>query len=111
MMWLKSGHSLSFNTEGGTSETIYRLLAEQAVQENRSLTQVAERLLAQELALATELENGQAVDSTAEDVVEALTAVECLTTLFADVEIDRLEQVLHEPMLELANADLDELVP
>jgi hypothetical protein len=93
------------------SETIYRLLAEQAVQENRSLTQVAERLLAQELALATELEDGQAVDSTAEDVVEALTAVERLTTLFADVEIDRLEQVLHEPMLELANADLDEFVP
>jgi hypothetical protein len=77
------------------SETIYRLLAKQAVQENRSLTQVAERLLAQKLALATELENGQAVGSTAEDVVEALTAVERLTTLFADVDISKLEQAEH----------------
>lgn len=34
-------------------------------------------------------------------------AVQRLTTLFADVEISDLEQTLNDPMLELANADLD----
>lgn len=34
---------------------------------------------------------------------EALAAVERLSTLFADVTITDLEQVLEDPMLELAN--------
>jgi hypothetical protein len=38
--------------------------------------------------------------------VEALTAVHCLSTLFADVNANLLEQVLDDPLLELANADL-----
>lgn len=41
------------------------------------------------------------------DVTEALAAVHRLTTLFADVEISWLQQALDDPMLELANADLD----
>ncbi len=44
---------------------------------------------------------------TPEDIDEALAAVHHLTTLFADVEISWLEQALNDPMLELANADLD----
>ena len=89
------------------SDTIYRLLVKRAAQESRSLEQVAERLLAQELSLTVELDNGQEVASTSEDVDEALAAVHHLTTLFSDVEISWLEQALNDPMLELANADLD----
>ena len=89
------------------SDTIYRLLAKRAAQESRSLEQVAERLLAQELSLAVELDNGQEVTSTPEDVDEALAAVHRLTILFADVEMSWLEQALNDPMLELENADLD----
>ncbi len=89
------------------SETIYQLLAKRAAQESKSLEQVAERLLAQELALSNELDNGQEVISAPEDVDEALAAVHRLTTLFADVETNWLEQALNDPMLELANADLD----
>ena len=90
------------------SNTIYRLLAKRAAQESRSLEQVAERLLAQELTQSTELDNRQEATSTIqENVGEALAAVHRLTTLFADVEISRLEQALNDPMLELTNADLD----
>ena len=89
------------------SDTIYQLLAKRAAQESSSLEQVAERLLAQELALSAELDNEQQVRSTPEDVGEALLAVQRLTTLFADVDINWLEQALHDPMLEMANTDLD----
>jgi len=89
------------------SDTIYRLLAKRAAQESRSLEQVAERLLARELALSAELDNEQKIISTPEDVDEALAAVQRLTNLFADVEFSWLEQALNDPMLELANADLD----
>ena len=54
------------------SDTIYRLLTKRAAQESRSLEQVAEHLLAQELALSAELDNGQQVSSAPEDVDEAL---------------------------------------
>ena len=89
------------------SETIYQLLAKRAARESKSLEQVAEHLLAQELSLAVEIDNGQEVTSAQENVDEALAAVHHLTTLFADVEISWLEQALNDPMLELANADLD----
>ena len=89
------------------SDTIYRLLTKRAVQESKSLEQVAERLLAQELALSAELDNGQQVSFESEDEDAALLAVHRLTTLFADVEVSWLEQALNDPMLEMANADLD----
>ncbi len=89
------------------ADTTYHLLAKRAAQESRPLEQVAERLLAQELSLVVELDNEQEMTSTLENVDEALAAVHHLTTLFADVEISGLEQALHDPMLELANVDLD----
>ncbi len=89
------------------SDTVYRLLAKRAAQESRPLEQVAEHLLAQQLSLAVELDNGQEVTPTPEDTDEALAAVHRLTTLFADVETSWLEQALNDPMLELANADLN----
>lgn len=81
------------------SDTTYRLLAKRAAQENRSLQQVAELLLHQELTLPDEIETGAAS--------EALEAVSRLTTLFADVKAQWVEQALADPMIELANADLD----
>jgi hypothetical protein len=89
------------------SDSIYRKLAKRAAQESKSLDQVAEHLLAQELALWAELDNGQETLPTPIDNETALAAVHRLTTLFADVEIDLLEEVLNDPMLELANSDLD----
>lgn len=88
------------------SDTIYQLLAERAAHESKSLEHVAERLLAQELALSSELDNGHEARSTPQSVDQALAAVHRLTTLFADVETGWVEQALNDPMLELANADL-----
>lgn len=83
------------------SDTTYRLLARRAAQENKPVGQVAERLLAQELALSADMNSEQGTED------EALTAVYRLTHLFADVELNHLEQVLDDPMLELANVDFD----
>lgn len=95
------------------SDTIYRLLAKRAAQESRSLEQVAEHLLAQELSLSVELHTSQTTAFAQEDVDEALAAVHRLTSLFADVavEIPWLEQALNDHMLELVNADLDTARP
>lgn len=81
------------------SDTTYRLLVKRAAQENQSLQQVAERLLHKELTPLDEIEAGS--------VSEALEAVARLTTLFADVKAQWVEQALADPMLELANANLD----
>ena len=40
-----------------------------------------------------------------ESIDEALAAVQRLTTLFADVQILNLEEVLNDPMLELTNVE------
>jgi hypothetical protein len=66
------------------SDTIYRQLAKLAAQESKSIERVTEHLLAQELALPAELDNGQEFASPLEDVDEALAAVNRLTNLFAD---------------------------
>jgi hypothetical protein len=89
------------------SDATYRLLAQRASQESRSLEQIVENLLVQNLALAAESEASTQPNSTLEDTDTALEAVHRLTTLFADVKINWLEQALVDPMLELANADLD----
>jgi predicted xylose isomerase-like sugar epimerase len=85
------------------SGAIYQLLTKQAARENRTLEQVTEHLLARSLALSFESEEMPQVLSTSEESAEALKR---LTTLFADVTINGLEEVLDDPMLELANASL-----
>ena len=85
------------------SDSVYRLLMQQATRENLSLQQVAERLLVQQLNATVELD----VQETPPTVDEALVAVQRLCCLFADVQVNWLEQALHDPMLEMANADLD----
>ena len=89
------------------SETVYQLLVKRAVEEHKSLEQVAERLLVQELVPSHEFGNGQQVSYTPEYVDDALAAVHRLTSLFADVKIGWLEQAIDDPMLELSNADLE----
>ncbi|GIK58399.1 MAG: hypothetical protein HND44_20355 [Chloroflexi bacterium] len=84
------------------SDNVYQMLARRATQENRSLEQVAESLLSQELFLDIPAE---------ENVAEALAAVHRLSTLFADVDASLLERVLDDPLIELANVDLAIYLP
>lgn len=87
------------------SETIYNLLNQQATAQDSSLEQVLEALLSH-TPVALPEESGPLVLSPAEGVEEALAAVERLTALFADVQIRDLEDVVDDPLLELANIDL-----
>jgi hypothetical protein len=88
------------------SEVVYQLLAQRAAAESRSLEQVAERLLTAELSFVAEADYGQ-TEQVSGNATEALAAVHRLTTLFADVEFSDIEQVLNDPMLALANEQLD----
>ncbi len=87
------------------SETIYNLLNQQAMAQDISLEQAIESLL-NNAPFALLEKSEPLVLSSAEGVEEALAAVERLTTLFADVQIRNLEDVLDDPLLELANIDL-----
>jgi hypothetical protein len=86
------------------SEPAYQLLLEQAARLNTTPEQLIERLLAADVAEAL-------IDTASEPTgqAEALAAVQRLSTLFADVKVDILEQTLNDPMLELINVNLDEL--
>jgi len=81
------------------SEPIYHLLNQQAHQYNHNLDAMLERLLA--IAPFILPETSQVT------VKEALAALQRLTTLFMDVNIANLEEVLNDPMLELANFELN----
>ncbi len=81
------------------SEAIYQLLNRQATHQNSSLEKVIERLLVVAPSALPEDSNT--------NPQEALAAVQRLTTLFADVKIKNLEEVLADPMIELANTDLN----
>jgi hypothetical protein len=84
------------------SEPAYRLLLEQATHRNITPEMLIERLL--QVEVAESLVDTESVSSSQE---EALAAVHRLTTLFADVQIDDLEELLNDPMLELINVDLN----
>lgn len=87
------------------SETIYNLLNKQAAVQDSTLEKVIERLL---ISTSFVLQEDNALISLLpESVNEALAAVQRLTTLFAEVQIPNLEQALDDPMLELANAELN----
>jgi len=78
------------------SEPAYQLLLEQAAPLNTTPEELIERLLAADVA---ESLVGTASEPTGQ--VEALAAVQRLSTLFADVKIDNLEALLSDPMLGL----------
>jgi len=81
------------------SEPIYKLLNQQATSQSSSLEKVLEPLLS--IAPFVWSDTNQ---TTTED---ALAAVHRLTTLFDDVQIPNLEEIVHDPMIELINVDLD----
>lgn len=88
------------------SETIYNLLNKEATIQNSTLEKVIERLLTSTSFVLQE-DNGAFVSLLPESINEALAAVQRLTTLFADVKITNLEEVLDDPMIQLANIDLN----
>jgi len=93
------------------SETIYLLLLKQAARLQLPSERVLERLVLGDLALPPSEDAAETDRATAtNDTAAALAAVERLTTLFADVSISDLEQHLHDPMLALANADIETLI-
>ncbi len=90
------------------SEITYQLLTKQASIEDSTPKEVVERLLVKELtSLHPPSDDILQTSSSPENTNEALAAVHRLTSLFADVTINHLEQALNDPMLELANVDLD----
>ena len=88
------------------SETIYNLLNKQATIQNSTLEKVIERLLISTSFVLQE-DNDALISLLPESVNESLAAVQRLTTLFADVKIPNLEEVLNDPMIELTNVDLN----
>jgi hypothetical protein len=76
------------------SEPAYQLLLEQAARLNTTPEQLIERLLAADVAESL-------IDTASEPTgqTEALAAVQHLSTLFADVKIDNLDNLLDDPIL------------
>ena len=91
---------------------LFQLLLERAASLKTTPEQLIKRLLAVDAsALFADAEDtSQSSDALVADAdhAEALAAVHRLTTLFADVKIDNLEQLLNDPMLALENANLPE---
>jgi len=92
-------------------EATYQLLLKQAARLQLPPESVLERLVLGDLALPP-IDDDAATDSAsaATDTATALAAVERLTALFADMSISDLEHHLNDPMLALANADLEDLI-
>ena len=81
------------------SEPIYRMLNQQARYQSSTVEVILERLLSFAPSILPNVHKTT--------TQESLDAVHRLTTLFADVRITDIEEVLHDPMIELANSDLD----
>jgi hypothetical protein len=92
-------------------EPTYQLLLKQAARLQLPPERVLERLVIGDLPLPPIDQAAEAdLTSAATDTADALAAVERLTTLFADVAISDLEQHLNDPMLALANAEIEPLI-
>jgi hypothetical protein len=92
-------------------EATYQLLLKQAARLQLSPEHVLEQLVIGDLALPpieADVETDLAGATT--DTAAALAAVERFTTLFADLSIRDLEQHLNDPMLALANTDIETLI-
>jgi hypothetical protein len=87
------------------TEDLYRRLSEQAAQLHITPEQMLERLLA-----APSIDEGdEATPVPPAGSEEALAAVQRLTGLFADVALPNLDAALADPLIALANSDLDDL--
>lgn len=88
-------------------EATYQLLRKQAARLQLPPERVLEQLVLGDLALPPEEATDAQAAVIANDTASALAAVERLSTLFADVVVDDFEQHLNDPMLALANTNLD----
>ena len=94
------------------SEKTYARLVQQAARLNTTPEDVLERVLAGDLLLATDAaEPDEVALDEPEATTEALAAVRRLTTLFADLTLPNLDQLLDDPMLAVANSQLLNLEP
>lgn len=93
------------------SETVYQHLLTKAERLHLSPGYVVEHLVLSDLPLliAEELEAETAALLT-DDASDALAAVERLSTLFADLPLDNLEEHLADPILAIANSEIDLLL-
>lgn len=89
------------------SEEAFRHLHDHANRLKLSPAQVIEQLLRSPDQVLTVLADADPIPLAGS--AAALAAVDRLASLFADVTIPNLEDVLADPMLVLAHVDLDEL--
>lgn len=94
------------------SEKTYERLVQQAARLGMTPEDVIERVLAGDLVLVADAAEYDAVVlDEPEATTDALAAVRRLTTLFADLTLPNLDQVLDDPMLSLSNSQLPDLEP
>jgi len=90
------------------SDAVYQRLQDQAARLQVTPDQVLEQLLAD--STTRDLIDAESdIDIPASGSTEALAAVKRLTTLFATSPLPNIDAVLADPMLALANAELDHL--
>lgn len=90
------------------SDAVYRRLQHQAERLRMTPEQVIEQMSAQDTTRGpADVEVD--VDFPLAGSAEALAAVKRLTTLFAAPPLPNIDAVLADPLLTLANADLDDL--
>ena len=86
------------------TEATYRHLSERAAHLKLTPEQLIEQLLAAPASVADDLPMPPA------GAEEALAAVGRLSSVFADLTIPNLDATLADPLIALANADLDALL-
>lgn len=91
------------------SEEAYRCLHEQAARLHVTPEQVIERMLASDPVPSALLDNVAEEPIPAPGSAEALAAVQRLATLFAASPLLNIDEVLADPLLALANADVDHM--
>lgn len=89
------------------SDVLYRQLIRQAKTEKKTMEQIVERLLSEELALLSEQDEIEHLYFNEDDDAIAWQAFHRLTTLFENVNVPDLEQAINDPMLELGNVNLN----
>ena len=72
---------------------------------------VIEHLLVDDIVTPFEqMDDGWFVSTFSDETTEALAAVQRLTTLFANVHIPDWEAVINDPMIAMANTNIDDWV-
>ena len=91
------------------SEAVYRYLSERAARLQLTPEQLIEHLLVPDLLMLIEIDAEVIESVPPANSDEARAAFERLTRCFADVTIPGLEATLADPLITLANVDMDDL--